>query len=196
MIPNLYNSLYCNGEEREFTNVRHEKVVVNEDSKVVIVGRIMDDMIGRSQGIVEQVVVFVNQVTDPNLLHQHLIKWGVKTPRLAPADQRDDYLVDFRAGRGSVLITSDRMPLGYDVSKPVGVIFFDIPTVPREASQPEPDYSLFHHIAGRAGKSNDRIGRVVTLLDQASDFHLLDNIEQHFDFQASQVDRYGVNMIS
>ncbi|GKD06323.1 hypothetical protein Tco_1181297 [Tanacetum coccineum] len=133
--PGSYNSLYANEEEKEFNNVRHQKVIVNKDSKIASVWEIVKHMVDTSYGLVGQVVVFVNDVTEPNLLHNHLRKWRVKTPKLAPENLKDECLGNFRAWV------------------------------------------------------------VVTLLDEESDFHLLENdLEHHFNFEASQVDTYAVNM--
>ncbi|GKD06322.1 hypothetical protein Tco_1181296 [Tanacetum coccineum] len=88
--PGNYNSLYANEEEKEFNNVRHQKGIVNKDYKIAIFWEIVKHIVDTSYGLVGQVIVFANDVTEPNLLHNHL-KWRVKTPKLAPENLKDEF---------------------------------------------------------------------------------------------------------
>ncbi|GJY09169.1 reverse transcriptase domain-containing protein [Tanacetum coccineum] len=106
--------------------------------------------------------------------------WRVKTPKLAPENLKDG---SARAGRarGVMFPRSSLFPS-------LVVISFVLVLLSKSNSMtslPRQERIL----------SRNRITVVVTLLDEESDFHLLENdLEYHFYFEASQVDTYAVNM--
>jgi ATP-dependent RNA helicase DDX19/DBP5 len=101
--------------------------------------------------------------------------------------QRDAVIDAFRSGEAKVLITTNVLARGIDVSL---VINYDIP----EGSGPgganrkrEPDYQTYLHRIGRTGRFG-RIGVAISFVSNREEWDMLRQIQQHFTCQIERID--------
>jgi len=95
---------------------------------------------------------------------------------------RDALLDDFRSGRSKVLITTNVLARGIDVSSVSMVINYDIPM--KGASEREPDPETYLHRIGRTG----RFGRVGVSISFVYD-------RKSYDALSTIAEFYGIDLI-
>ncbi|KAJ4306218.1 RNA helicase required for poly(A+) mRNA export [Collariella sp. IMI 366227] len=135
-------------------------------------------------------VIFVKTRESANEIQRRMEADGHKVSALHGAHEgqnRDALLDDFRSGRSKVLITTNVLARGIDVSSVSMVINYDIPM--KGVGDREPDAETYLHRIGRTG----RFGRVgvsisfvydqksFTALSQIADFYGIDLIQLSSD---------------
>ncbi|KAF7713760.1 Uncharacterized protein PECH_008196 [Penicillium ucsense] len=100
--------------------------------------------------------------------------------------QRDAVIDAFRSGQAKVLITTNVLARGIDVSTVSLVVNYDVPVVfdPRSRHR-EPDYQTYLHRIGRTGRFG-RIGVAITFVANREEWGWLNDISNHF---ACHIDR-------
>lgn len=98
---------------------------------------------------------------------------------------RDKLLDDFRTGRSKVLITTNVLARGIDVSSVSMVINYDIPMKGRGDAEPDPETYL--HRIGRTGRFG-RIGVSISFVYDKKSFDALSRIAQIFQIDLVQLD--------
>ncbi|GJX90941.1 DEAD-box ATP-dependent RNA helicase 38-like protein [Tanacetum coccineum] len=110
--------------------------------------------------------------------------WDVSAPGLARDSEESECLSEFTCRKASrILLTSQCLPRGYDVSTPKVMIFMDIPVT----NNGEPDYKTYRYFTSKVGLSGN--GMAWTLIQGEEQKALIDRIESRMDLQIRQVEQ-------
>lgn len=93
-------------------------------------------------------------------------------------NERDELLAKFRSGENKVLIATNVLARGIDVSSVSMVINYDIPMKGR--GDTEPDAETYLHRIGRTGRFG-RIGVSISFVHDKKSFDALSTIAKQFD---------------
>ncbi|KAK0387176.1 hypothetical protein NLU13_5489 [Sarocladium strictum] len=132
-----------------------------------------------------QSVIFVKTRDSASEIARRMIADGHKVSALHAAfdgAERDDLLTKFRNGENKVLITTNVLARGIDVSSVSMVINYDIPMKGR--GDTEPDAETYLHRIGRTG----RFGRVGVSISFVYD-------KQSFMALSSIAETYGIDLV-
>ncbi|KAJ6781780.1 hypothetical protein PWT90_08503 [Aphanocladium album] len=132
-----------------------------------------------------QSVIFVKTRDSANEIQRRMVADGHKVSALHAAfdgSERDDLLTKFRTGENKVLITTNVLARGIDVSSVSMVINYDIPMKGR--NDEEPDYETYLHRIGRTG----RFGRVGVSISFVYD-------KKSFDALSKIADQFGIDLV-
>lgn len=179
-----YNQLFVKKEELSLESVKQYKVhCPNELAKVsVIRDRIFE--LGENLG---QTIIFVRTRQSAKNLHETLVNFGYEVTTIQGAlrqEDRDKIVKEFRDGLTQVLISTDLLARGFDQQQINLVINYDLPV--KHDRQSEPDYEVYLHRIGRAGRFG-RKGAVFNLLCNERDKELMAKIENHFASRVVEV---------
>jgi ATP-dependent RNA helicase DDX19/DBP5 len=97
---------------------------------------------------------------------------------------RDALLDDFRSGKSKVLITTNVLARGIDVSSVSMVINYDIPM--RGFGDKEPDAETYLHRIGRTGRFG-RVGVSISFVYDRKSFQALSSIANHYAIDLIQL---------
>jgi ATP-dependent RNA helicase DDX19/DBP5 len=100
--------------------------------------------------------------------------------------ERDSIVEDFRQGRAKVLITTNVLARGIDVSSVSMVINYDIPMKGRSDAEPDPETYL--HRIGRTGRFG-RVGVSISFVFDRKSFAALNQIAQHYNIDLVKLDQ-------
>ncbi|PSR78688.1 ATP-dependent RNA helicase DBP5 [Coniella lustricola] len=132
-------------------------------------------------------VIFVSTRNSASIIEQRMVGDGHQVSALHgafdPAD-RDRLLEDFRAGRSKVLITTNVMARGIDVSSVSMVINYDIPMKGPGESEPDPETYL--HRIGRTGRFG-RVGVSISFVSDKRSFNALAAIANEYNIDLVQL---------
>jgi len=98
--------------------------------------------------------------------------------------ERDRIVGEFRDGKSKVLITTNVLARGLDVSTVSMVINYDIPM--RGRSDSEPDYETYLHRIGRTGRFG-RVGVSISFVFDKKSFMALESIVKHYQIDLIQL---------
>ncbi len=98
---------------------------------------------------------------------------------------RDALLDDFRIGKSKVLITTNVLARGIDVSSVTMVINYDIPM--KGPGDREPDAETYLHRIGRTGRFG-RVGVSISFVYDRKSFNALSQIANHYEIDLIQLD--------
>ncbi|KAJ5155333.1 hypothetical protein N7492_008136 [Penicillium capsulatum] len=101
--------------------------------------------------------------------------------------QRDAVIDAFRSGQAKVLITTNVLARGIDVSTVSLVINYDIPEVHQPGRGREPDYQTYLHRIGRTGRFG-RIGVAISFVSNRDEWQMLRQIQEHFKCTIDRID--------
>lgn len=132
-------------------------------------------------------VIFVKTRESASVIEQRMIADGHKVSALHgafdPAD-RDRLLEEFRLGRTKVLITTNVLARGIDVSSVSMVINYDIPM--KGHGDSEPDAETYLHRIGRTGRFG-RVGVSISFVSDRKSFNALAEISKHYHIDLVQL---------
>lgn len=97
---------------------------------------------------------------------------------------RDALLDDFRSGKSKVLITTNVLARGIDVSSVSMVINYDIPM--KGIGDREPDAETYLHRIGRTGRFG-RVGVSISFVHDRNSFNALSTIANHYGIDLIQL---------
>lgn len=132
-------------------------------------------------------VIFVKTRESASIIEQRMIGDGHQVSALHGAfdgNDRDRLLEDFRAGRSKVLITTNVMARGIDVSSVSMVINYDIPMKGPGDSEPDPETYL--HRIGRTGRFG-RVGVSISFVSDKKSFNALAGIAEEYSIDLIQL---------
>lgn len=132
-------------------------------------------------------VIFVKTRESATVIEQKMIADGHKVSALHGAfdgNDRDRLLEEFRTGRTKVLITTNVMARGIDVSSVSMVINYDIPM--KGMGDAEPDPETYLHRIGRTGRFG-RVGVSISFVSDRKSFNALAQISQHYGIDLVQL---------
>ncbi|KAJ5683479.1 hypothetical protein N7462_006644 [Penicillium macrosclerotiorum] len=101
--------------------------------------------------------------------------------------QRDSVIDAFRSGTAKVLITTNVLARGIDVSTVSLVINYDIPEIYTPNRPREPDFQTYLHRIGRTGRFG-RIGVAISFVANREEWDMLSKIQQHFACHIDRID--------
>ncbi|KAF6151209.1 hypothetical protein GIB67_037417 [Kingdonia uniflora] len=178
------NQLFVKKEELTLEAVKQFKVrCPDEISKLSVV---KDKIIGLGEKV-GQTIIFVHSRKSADMLHSTLAKEGWVCTNIHGAidkEFRDKIVKEFKEGLTKVLITTDLLSRGFDQSQVNLVVNYDLPV--KHGSYGEPDYEVYMHRCGRAGRFG-RKGAVFNLLLTERDSNVMDKIQNHFSQQVAEV---------
>ncbi|EOO04155.1 putative atp-dependent rna helicase dbp5 protein [Phaeoacremonium minimum UCRPA7] len=132
-------------------------------------------------------VIFVKTRESASIIEQKMVADGHKVTALHGAfegAQRDQLLDDFRSGRSKVLITTNVLARGIDVSSVSMVINYDIPM--KGPGDAEPDPETYLHRIGRTGRFG-RVGVSISFVSDRKSYQALSWIAQHYGIDLVQL---------
>ena len=149
---------------------------------MVIKDRIME--LGENLG---QTIIFVRSKRNASMLHKALVDLGYEVTTIHGSlnqEERDKIVKEFKDGLTQVLIATDVLARGFDQQQVNLVINFDLPV--KHTNRTEPDYEVYLHRVGRAGRFG-RKGAVFNLLMDDNDQLIMGKIEKYFGTQITEV---------
>ncbi|KAJ4744435.1 ATP-dependent RNA helicase DBP5 [Rhynchospora pubera] len=177
------NEIYVKKEELTLEKLKQYKVwCPDELAKIeVIRDRIFE--FGQKVG---QTIIFVRTKESTKMLQSALTKEGYECTAIQGAlDQevREKIIQEFKDGFTKVLISTNLLARGFDQAQVNLVINYDIP-VNHETR--EPDYEVYLHRIGRAGRFG-RKGAVFNLLCTDWDKKIMEKIENYFQHHVPEI---------
>ncbi|KAG8376637.1 hypothetical protein BUALT_Bualt09G0084200 [Buddleja alternifolia] len=163
-----YNQLFVKKEELSLESVKQYKVhCPDELTKVTVIkDRILE--LGEKVG---QTIVFVRSRNSASALHQALVSLGYEVTTIQGAlkqEDRDRIIKEFKEGLTQVNL----------------VVNYDLPV--RYNYRSEPDYEVYLHRVGRAGRFG-RKGAVFNLLCDDRDDEIMNKIQRYFNSEIVEV---------
>ncbi|KAK4419288.1 DEAD-box ATP-dependent RNA helicase 38 [Sesamum alatum] len=179
-----YNQMFVKKEELSLESVKQYKVhCPDELSKIMVIkDRILE--LGEKVG---QTIIFVRSRNSAAMLHKSLVSLGYEVTTIQGAlkqEDRDKIIKEFKEGLTQVLISTDLLARGFDQKQVNLVVNFDLPV--RYDRPTEPDYEVYLHRVGRAGRFG-RKGAVFNLLCDDRDDMIMGKIEKYFNAQIAEV---------
>ncbi|KAJ5210527.1 hypothetical protein N7491_010334 [Penicillium cf. griseofulvum] len=102
--------------------------------------------------------------------------------------QRDAVIDSFRSGEAKVLITTNVLARGIDVSTVSLVVNYDIPEEYSSGQRTNtPDYQTYLHRIGRTGRFG-RIGVAISFVSNRNEWEMLRKIQDHFQCIIDRID--------
>ncbi|RSL93427.1 ATP-dependent RNA helicase DBP5 [Fusarium ambrosium] len=135
-----------------------------------------------------QSVIFVKTRESANEIQRRMVADGHKVSALHAAfdgSERDDLLAKFRQGENKVLITTNVLARGIDVSSVSMVINYDIPMKGRGDS--EPDAETYLHRIGRTGRFG-RVGVSISFVYDKKSYDALSKIAANYGIDLVKLD--------
>lgn len=126
-------------------------------------------------------VIFVKTRESASVIEQRMLADGHQISALHGAfdgNERDRLLQEFRVGASKVLITTNVMARGIDVSSVNMVINYDIPM--RGFNDAEPDPETYLHRIGRTGRFG-RVGVSISFVYDKKSFDALQSISKQYE---------------
>ncbi|XP_051131184.1 DEAD-box ATP-dependent RNA helicase 38 [Andrographis paniculata] len=179
-----YNQMFVKKEELSLDSVKQYKVHCPDElsKNMVIKDRILE--LGERVG---QTIIFVRSRNSASVLHKSLVSLGYEVTTIQGAlkqEDRDRIIKEFKEGLTQVLISTDLLARGFDQQEVNLVVNYDLPV--RYEQPTEPDYEVYLHRVGRAGRFG-RKGAVFNLLCGDRDDMIIAKIEGYFKSQIAEV---------
>ncbi|XP_004506252.1 DEAD-box ATP-dependent RNA helicase 38 [Cicer arietinum] len=185
-----HNKLFVKKEDLSLDAVKQYKVRCPDELAKIEVIRSYIFEIGENVG---QTIIFVRTRNSAKMLHKALVDLGYEVTSIQGAlehEERDKIVKEFKDGLTQVLISTDVLARGFDQQQVNLVINYDLPL--KYAAEyirgrdPEPDFEVYLHRVGRAGRFG-RKGAVFNLLCDERDEKLMSKIENHFGTHVKEV---------
>ncbi|XP_043695611.1 DEAD-box ATP-dependent RNA helicase 38-like isoform X2 [Telopea speciosissima] len=177
------NQLFVKKEELSLEAVKQYKVhCPGERAKVLVIKDKIFEL-GEKLG---QTIIFVRTRKSADMLHKSLVEFGWPCTNIQgalPQEVRDKIVKEFKDGLTKVLISTDILARGFDQAQVNLVVNYDLPV---KHGTSEPDYEVYLHRIGRAGRFG-RKGAVFNLLCGDMDMTIMEKIEKHFGHNISEV---------
>ncbi|KAK7838489.1 dead-box atp-dependent rna helicase 38 [Quercus suber] len=182
-----YNQLYVKKEELSLESVKQYKVrCPDERAKVLVI----KDRIFELAENLGQTIIFVRTRNNAAMLHKALAELGYTVTTVqgaATPEDRDKIIQEFKNNLTKVLISTDLLSRGFDQQQVNLVINYDLPV--NHNYQSEPDYEVYLHRIGRAGRFG-RKGAVFNLLCSDRDEMIMTKIEGYFGTHIAEVNSW------
>ncbi|XP_010527881.1 PREDICTED: DEAD-box ATP-dependent RNA helicase 38 [Tarenaya hassleriana] len=179
-----HNQLFVKREELSLESVKQYKVTCPEEQAKILVIKDQIMELGENVG---QTIVFVRRKATAGMLHQALVDMGYEVTTIHGSmtqEDRDKIVKEFKDGLTQVLIATDVLARGFDQQQVNLVINFDLPV--KYNSPMDPDYEVYLHRVGRAGRFG-RKGAVFNLLIDDRDKVVMEKIEKYFEAEVKEV---------
>ncbi|ESQ45177.1 hypothetical protein EUTSA_v10010317mg [Eutrema salsugineum] len=178
------NQLFVKREDLALDSVKQYKVVCpNEQTKIeVIKDQIME------LGDIGQTIIFVRTKVSANKLHKALAEMGYDVTSVHGSmenEDRDKIVKEFKDCLTQVLIATDVIARGFDQQRVNLVVNYNMPT--KHDSGGEPDYEVYLHRVGRAGRFGRKGAVFNLLLDDRRDIEVMEKIEKYFGAHVKEI---------
>ncbi|GAB4815736.1 hypothetical protein N2152v2_002782 [Parachlorella kessleri] len=148
--------------------------------------RVLKDMIFPQCEKLGQTIIFVRTRETARGLHSALEREGHKCTSIEGGmlkEQRDRVVKEFREGTTKILISTDVLSRGFDVTQVTLVINFDVPV---ERDLRTPAFETYLHRIGRSGRFG-RKGAAFNLVTGTTEKKVIDEIEAYFKHDIPEV---------
>ncbi|KAJ0255274.1 DEAD-box ATP-dependent RNA helicase 38 [Hirschfeldia incana] len=177
------NQLFVKREDLKLDSVKQFKVVCpREQNKIeVIKDQIME------LGDIGQTIIFVGTRASAGNLHKALADMGYDVTSVhgnITQEDRDKIVKEFKDCLTQVLIATDVLARGFDQQRVNLVVNYNLPT---KHETGEPDYEVYLHRVGRAGRFGRKGAVFNLLLDDRRDREVMEKIERYFEAQVKEI---------
>eukprot|EP00877_Chromochloris_zofingiensis_P006155 jgi/Chrzof1/1793/Cz10g21100.t1 len=127
-----------------------------------------------------QTIIFVKSKDKARQLHAAMEAEGYKCTSIQgdmEHTERDRVVKEFRSGTTKILISTDVLARGFDVSQVTLVVNYDIPM---ERNERTPNYETYLHRIGRSGRFG-RKGAAFNLIAGPQDAWLMQSVAEYFN---------------
>ncbi|KAJ3673570.1 hypothetical protein LUZ60_005562 [Juncus effusus] len=177
------NQIYVKKEDLTLEKLKQYKVYCPDELAKI---EVIKDKIFEFGQKVGQTIIFVRTRNSTKMLRDALTKEGYECTAIQGAltqEDRDKIIQEFKNGLTKVLITTDLLARGFDQAQVNLVINYDLP-IKHETR--EPDYEVYLHRIGRAGRFG-RKGAVFNLLCTDWDKSNMEKIEYNFQHPITEI---------
>ncbi|KAF5835369.1 P-loop containing nucleoside triphosphate hydrolase protein [Dunaliella salina] len=149
--------------------------------------RVLQEMIFPNCEKLGQTIIFARSREAVRMLHSRMESEGYKCTSITGDMEnfdRDRVIQEFRDGATKILIATDVLSRGFDVSQVTLVINYDVPT---QRNGREPNYDTYMHRIGRSGRFG-RKGVAFNFIAQPEDKRIMDSIASYFNRSISEIE--------
>ncbi|OJJ42852.1 hypothetical protein ASPZODRAFT_104578 [Penicilliopsis zonata CBS 506.65] len=135
-------------------------------------------------------IIFVKTRNSASEIEKRMIAEGHTVASLTggiEGSQRDEVIDRFRSGEAKVLITTNVLARGIDVSTVSMVINYDIPEIHQPGRPRQADFQTYLHRIGRTGRFG-RVGVAIAFVSNQDEWMMLNQIQQYFQTEIQRVD--------
>lgn len=178
------NQIFVKKEDLTLEKVKQYKVRVPDEAAKIEVIRDKIFEFGQKVG---QVIIFVRTRNSTKNVHNALTKEDYVCSSIQGSldqSEREKVIQEFKDGYTKVLISTDVLARGFDQAQVNLVINYDMPI--KYNTRDEPDYEVYLHRIGRAGRFG-RKGAVFNLLCGQTDEVVMTKIEDYFQHKVPEV---------
>jgi ATP-dependent RNA helicase DDX19/DBP5 len=177
------NHVFIDKEDLSLDVIKQYKVVCPTALSKTMV---LKDMIFPQCEKLGQTIIFVRTRETARALHAAMEADGHKCTSIEGGmekDARDKVVKEFRDGTTKILISTDVLSRGFDVTQVTLVINYDVPT---ERDMSIPAYETYLHRIGRSGRFG-RKGAAFNLVTGEAENRILDQIADYFKHNIPEV---------
>jgi len=170
------NHVFIEKEDLSLDVIKQYKVIC---PSVIDKTKVLKDMIFPLCEKLGQTIIFVRTRETARALHAAMEKEGHKCTSIEGGmdkEARDKVVKEFRDGTTKILISTDVLSRGFDVTQVTLVINFDVPT---ERDMRVPAYETYLHRIGRSGRFG-RKGAAFNLVTGEAEIQILEQISDYF----------------
>ncbi|KAJ5555314.1 hypothetical protein N7535_007753 [Penicillium sp. DV-2018c] len=136
-------------------------------------------------------IIFVRTRASAQEIEKRMVAEGHTVASLTggvEGSQRDAVIDSFRNGDAKVLITTNVLARGIDVSTVSLVVNYDVPEEYNNGQRTgTPDFQTYLHRIGRTGRFG-RIGVAITFVSNRTEWEMLRKIQEHFQCTIDRID--------
>ncbi|EAW11752.1 ATP-dependent RNA helicase DBP5 [Aspergillus clavatus NRRL 1] len=136
-------------------------------------------------------IIFVQTRTSASEIEKRMVAEGHTVASLTggiDVTKRDEIIDKFRSGEAKVLITTNVLARGIDVSTVSMVINYDIPELHRPGvPERQADFQTYLHRIGRTGRFG-RVGVSISFVSNREEWDMLNQIQRYFNTEIQRVD--------
>ncbi|KAL3460804.1 P-loop containing nucleoside triphosphate hydrolase protein [Aspergillus heterothallicus] len=136
-------------------------------------------------------IIFVKTRASATEIEKRMVAEGHTVASLTggiEGSQRDAIIDQFRAGQAKVLITTNVLARGIDVSTVSMVINYDIPEVHQPPGRErQADFQTYLHRIGRTGRFG-RVGVSISFVSNREEWNMLNQIQKYFNTDIQRID--------
>jgi ATP-dependent RNA helicase DDX19/DBP5 len=170
------NHVFIEKEDLSLDVIKQYKVIC---PSVADKTKVLKDMIFPLCEKLGQTIIFVRTRETARALHVAMEMEGHKCTSIEGGmekEARDKVVKEFREGTTKILISTDVLSRGFDVTQVTLVINFDVPT---ERDMRVPAYETYLHRIGRSGRFG-RKGAAFNLVTGEAEIQILEQISDYF----------------
>ncbi|KAL9642420.1 hypothetical protein ABK040_014263 [Willaertia magna] len=185
IVPKPLETILIPKEQLTLKHMKQFSVTCkDEEEKIRLIKDIYETLkIGQS-------IIFVNTKSYADKLTELLRQAGFTISLLhggLQVDERRKVITDFKLGHAKVLISTNVLARGLDISTVTHVINFDLPTTKDEKTgEWVADYATYLHRIGRTARFG-RSGFAINLIRGKRDEYILNDIKQYFQTKIENV---------